>query len=117
MMTPFSKIVFSTFIIALSALAYSQPIQMPVNIIGTGIHYGGIVIYRYQVKNNGTQNISRITLGYSGETDSSFQGFSEWPDDPSVALPMVGQWFPNAIITSPDGWGSALISTTNEGGQ
>ena len=110
------RMIVSISLFLLSVTAYSQAIPTPVQIIGTGIHYGGFVIYRYQVKNNGSQNISRITLGYAGEKDSSFQGFTEWPDDPSVALPMAGQWFPATIISSPDGWGSTLISTTGEGG-
>lgn len=110
------KIVFSLSLFLLSVSAYSQTIPKPVQIIVTGTHYGGNVIYRYQVKNNGAQNINRITLGYAGEKDSSFIGFTEWPDDPSVALPMAGQWFPTSIISSPDGWGSTLISTADEGG-
>lgn len=95
--------------------AYCQAAVNPVQIVAIGIHYGGYVIYRYQVKNNGAQNISRIVLGYTGPEDSSFNGFVELPDDPAVTLPMAGQWFPAAIISRPDGWGSRLISTADEG--
>lgn len=118
MMNTFIKMIISLCLslTLMFELAYSQTIAAPVQIIGTGIHYGGLVIYRYQVKNNGSQNISRITIGYAGEKDSTFIGFNEWPDDPSVELPMVGQWFPTTIISSPEGWGSKLISTADEGG-
>lgn len=112
-----NKLTAISFLFLLSMSANSQTIPASVQIIGTGIHYGGFVVYRYQVKNNGSQNISRITLGYTGDKDSSFKGFTEWPDDPSVALPVVGQWFPATIISSPDGWGSKLISTAGEGGE
>ena len=111
------KIVCALSLFALSVPAYPQAAFKPVQIIATGMHYGGYVIYRYQVKNNGTQNVNRIILGYAGEEDSSFAGFAALPDDPTVDLPMVGQWFPPAIISSPDGWGSKLISTADEGGQ
>lgn len=111
------KTIVALFLFTFSALAYSQSIAKPVQIIGIGIHYGGYVIYRFQIKNNGTQSINRIKLGYTGETDSSFVGFTVWPDDPTVELPMVGQWFPSAIISRPDGWGAKLISTADEGGE
>ena len=111
------KTIVALFLFTFSVLAYSQSIAKPVQIIGIGIHYGGYVIYRFQVKNNGTQSISRITLGYTGETDSSFVGFTaELPDDPAVDLPMIDQWFPPTIISRPDGWGGKLISTADEGG-
>ena len=109
------RIVHILFLVALFMPAYSQAAAKPVQIIGTGMHYGGYVIYRYQVKNNGTQSISRITLGYTGETDSSFAGLAVLPDDPTVDLPMVGQWFPSAIISRPDGWGCKLIGEADEG--
>lgn len=109
------KTIYALFLFTFSVLAYSQPIAKPVQIIGTGIHYGVYVIYRYQVKNNGTQSINRITLGNTGEADSSFAGFAVLPDDPAVDLPMVGQWFPPAIISRPDGWGCKLIGEADEG--
>jgi hypothetical protein len=105
------------FLFTFSVLAYSHAIANPVQIIGIGTHYGGYVIYRYQVKNNGTQDINRIILGNTGVEDSSFSGFAALPDDPAVDLPMVGQWFPPAIISRPDGWGGKLISTAGEGGE
>lgn len=110
------RIVHILFLPALFMPAYSQAAAKPVQIIGTGMHYGGFVIYRYQVKNNGSQSISRIILGNTGEEDSSFAGFTEWPDDPAVDLPMLGQWFPPAIISRPDGWGGKLITEEDEGG-
>lgn len=109
------KAICALFLFTFSALTYSQPITKPVQIIGIGMHYGGYVIYRYQVKNNGTQSINRIILGYTGETDSGFVGFAALPNDSTVDLPMVGQWFPPAIISRPDGWGGKLISTADEG--
>jgi len=109
------KTICALFLLIFSALAYPQAIAKPVQIVGIGIHYGGYVIYRYQVKNNGTQSINRITLGYTGETDSSFAGLAVLPDDPTVDLPMVGQWFPPAIISRPDGWGCKLIGVADEG--
>ena len=112
----FIKIICALSLFVLSVPTYSQAAAKPVQIIATGIHYGGYVIYRYQVKNNGTQSISRITLGRTGPTDSSFLGFTEWPDNPAVDLPMVGQWYPPTIISYPDGWGGRLITTADEGG-
>jgi hypothetical protein len=95
---------------------YPQTATKPVQIIATGMHYGGYVIYRYQVKNNGTQGINRITLGRTGEGGDSFVGFTELPDDPTVALPMINQWESPSIILHPDGWGSRLVSTADEEG-
>jgi len=109
------KTICALFLFTISTLAYPQASAKPVQIIGIGIHYGGFVIYRYQVKNNGTQSINRIKLGYTGETDSSFAGFAELPDDPAVDLPMIDQWFPPAIISRPDGWGGKLVTTADEG--
>jgi len=109
------KTICALFLFIFSVMTYSQANANSVRIVGIGIHYGGYVIYRYQVKNNGTQSINRITLGYTGETDSSFVGVAEWPDDPTVELPMVGQWFPPAIISRPEGWGCKLIGEADEG--
>lgn len=109
------KTIVVLFLFTFSALAYSQSIAKPVQITGIGIHYGGYVIYRFQVKNNGTQSINRIKLGYTGEADSSFAGFAELPDDPAVDLPMIDQWFPPTIISRPDGWGGKLVTTADEG--
>jgi hypothetical protein len=109
------KIVCVLSLLILPIPAYPQVTVEPVQIIGMGIHYGGYVIYRFQVKNNGIQGINRIILGNTGVEDSSFTGFAALPDDPAVDLPMVGQWFPHTIISAPDGWGGKLISTADEG--
>ena len=111
------KIVCAISLFALSVSAYSQAAAKPVQIIATGIHYGGYVIYRYQVKNNGTQNINRIILGYTGEEDSSFVGFTELPDDPAAPdLASIDMWYPFTIISRPDGWAGKLITEADEGG-
>ena len=111
------KIVCAISLFALSVSAYSQAAAKPVQIIATGMHYGGYVIYRYQVKNNGTQGINRITLGNTGEEDSSFVGFTELPDDPAAPdLATINMWYPPAIISRPDGWGGKLITEADEGG-
>lgn len=111
------KIICALSLFTFSMTTYPQTVAKPVQIIATGIHYGGYVIYSYQVKNNGTQGINRITLGYADEKDNSFKGFTEWPDNPVVELPTVGQWYPPTIISYPDGWGGRLISTADEGGE
>ena len=104
------KIVCAILLFALSVSAYSQAAVRPVQIIATGIHYGGYVIYRFQVKNNGTQSINRITLGNTGEKDSSFVGFNELPDDPAAPdLATINMWYPPEIISRPDGWGVSLL--------
>ena len=111
------RIVHILFLVVLFIPAYSQAAVKPVQIIGTGMHYGGYVIYRYQVKNNGSQNINRIILGNTGEEDSSFAGFTELPDDPAAPdLATIDMWYPSTIISRPDGWGGKLITEEDEGG-
>ncbi len=117
------KIVCALSLFALSVPVYPQATVKPVQIIATGMHYGGYVIYRYQVKNKGTQSINLIRLGYSSEEDSSFVGFTEWPVNPTppemvTALswyPAI--WYPPTIISSPDGWGGKRIGEQNETGE
>ncbi|MBI3479072.1 MAG: hypothetical protein HY016_01760 [Nitrosomonadales bacterium] len=116
-MIDFIKIVCALSLFALSVPTYPQTNAKPVQIIATGMHYGGYVIYRYQVKNNGTQSINRITLGNTGEEDSSFVGFNELPDDPAAPdLASIDMWYPPSIISCPDGWGGKLITEADEGG-
>ena len=117
------KIVCALSLFALSVPAYPQAAVKPVQIIATGMHYGGYVIYRYQVKNKGAQSIDSISLGFTSEEDSSFVGFTEWPDNPTppemvTALswyPAI--WYPPTIISSPDGWGGKRIGEQNETGE
>lgn len=94
--------------------ANAQTSQNFVQITGIGIHYGGYVEYRYTIKNMGTKNVSRIRLGYSYADNRGFKGFSDWPEDPTVTLPLLSQWIPAPYIASPEGWGGRLFAFDHE---
>lgn len=95
---------------------WAQAGTKPVQIIGMGMHHGGNVIYRYQIKNKGNEPIKRIILGFANEQNTSGQiGLTEVPFDPSLTT--IDQWFPPTLVGRPEGWGARLITEAGNGAE
>jgi hypothetical protein len=88
-----------------SAYAVAQTTP-PVTVIAWGMHYGGWVTYKYQVKNLGTLPIDDFSIGFYPPTDTA-DGNAEltvgpyYPGGKSL-------WLPPSVAQSPVGWGVYL---------
>jgi hypothetical protein len=116
MTTLFIKTIFVLSLFSLFTPAISQTVPKPVQIIGMGMHFGGKVIYSYQIKNNGTKSINRILLGFMYDQGSNFKmGLNAVPF--YVNQTTIGTWYPPTLIARPEGWGGKLIAATGESGE
>lgn len=85
------------------AIAQTTP---PVTVTAWGMHYGGWVTYKYQVKNQGTLPIDHFFIGYSPPTstadgDTELSVVPYYPGGKSL-------WLPSSVSQSPAGWGVFL---------
>jgi hypothetical protein len=110
------KTIFVLSLFSLFPPAISQTVPKPVQIIGMGMHYGGKVIYNYQIKNNGTKSVNRILLGFMYGQGSDYKmGLDEVPFYDHGTT--IDEWHPSTLIARPEGWGGRLIAATGEGGE
>lgn len=97
---------FSTLALYLMAngCAIAQS-SSPVKITGWGLHYGGQVVYRYQVQNFGNNPVKQFITGL-------YQPLTEEGRAELSVLPRMNDssfWLAPNIAERPDGWGVALI--------
>lgn len=78
----------------------------PVTVTAWGMHYGGWVVYKYQVKNQGALPIDDFFIGFYPPTDTA-DGDAELKVGPYYP---GGQslWLPPSVSQSPVGWGVYL---------
>lgn len=96
------------FLIGISAFrpSFAQLLPTgPVKVTAWGQHYGGQVIYRYQVQNLGQSPIKRFSVGdYTGETD----GRAELTVAPKPISNSTTFWLSSEVTSSPEGWGVSV---------
>jgi hypothetical protein len=77
----------------------------PVVITAWGMHYGGQIVYRYQVQNFGSVPISKFIIGlYQPVTEDGFAELSVLPKSNDSSF-----WLPQQVARRPDGWGALLV--------
>jgi hypothetical protein len=77
----------------------------PVVITAWGMHYGGQIVYRYQVQNFGSVPISKFIIGlYQPVTEDGFAELSVLPKSNDSSF-----WLPQHVARRPDGWGALLV--------
>lgn len=90
------------------ALAFSQgtSAQPSVQIIASGQHYGGKVVYRHQVVNGSTAPIKRIVLGQ--RLDDAGDGDLQLTEMPRGGT-TSSFWLPAESVGRPSGWGAKFV--------
>ncbi|MCR4303758.1 MAG: DUF5011 domain-containing protein [Gallionella sp.] len=78
----------------------------PVTVTAWGMHRGGQVIYKYQVKNMGTLPIDDFFIGFYPPTDTA-DGAAELTEGPYYPGG-TSLWLPSSVSQSPAGWGVYL---------
>src|SRR5262245_32548669 len=104
------KIRISMFsaVIALSQLAMSAPAlaqASPIKLTAWGQHYGGKVLYRYELQNLSDQPIRRFFIGlYEPDVGEGYAELSVAPRGPRTSL-----WVSEQDTARPTGWGVLLF--------
>jgi hypothetical protein len=85
------------------AVAQTTP---PITVTAWGMHHGGWVVYKYQVKNLGTLPIDNFFIGYyppssTADGDTELSVVPYYPGGKSL-------WLPSSVSQSPSGWGVFL---------
>ena len=93
---------FGAALSPVSAQAENIP---PVSITAWGMHRGGAVVYKYQIKNAGTNPIKTFTIGFN-PADTSADGGAELATMPNSKNKSF--WLSPDVATSPTGWGVAF---------
>lgn len=101
----FAAISTAAFWIIFCAHAVAETMP-PITVTAWGMHYGGWVTYKYQVKNLGALPIDDFSIGFYPPTDTA-DGDAEltvgpyYPGGKSL-------WLPPSVSQSPAGWGVYL---------
>ena len=91
-------------IVACTASYASTPIP-PIQITAFGMHYGGQVVYKFQVKNMGTKTINSFLVGdYPSETQGKAE-LSVHPKRDSAK----SFWLSSQVAERPNGWGVRVL--------
>ncbi len=96
-------VILVSFVSCAYAVTQASP---PVTVTAWGMHYGGGVVYKYQVKNLGNLSIDNFFIGFYPPTDTA-DGDAELKVGPYYP---GGQslWLPQSVSRSPTGWGVYL---------
>jgi len=87
------------------AYAAAQEIS-PVRVTAWAMHYGGGMVYKYQVKNLGAYPIRSFFIGFHPPTDTA-DGAAELTVPPYYPAG-TSLWLPPSVSQSPAGWGVFL---------
>ena len=96
----------STALVCLFSCAYAAAQAAPVTVTAWGLHRGGWVVYKYQVKNMGAHPINKFYIGFYPPTGSA-DGASELTVGPYYPGG-TSLWLPPSVSQSPAGWGVSL---------
>jgi hypothetical protein len=97
----------STALICLFSCSYAAAqADPPVKVTAWGMHRGGWVVYKYQVKNMGTKPIERFFIGFYPPTATA-DGAAELTEGPYYPGG-TSLWLPPSVSQSPAGWGVYL---------
>jgi hypothetical protein len=99
----------STIICALAlgfaASVFAQP-QNPFTVIATAQHYGGRVVYSYEVTNRSGVPVSRFLLGFLLPT--KVDGAAQLSVVPRGGTTTHSLWLSPEVVARPVGWGASL---------
>jgi hypothetical protein len=97
------RAVINSFVCLLSCGSSYAQTSAPVRITAWGMHYGGQVMYRYQVQNLGSEPIKRFFIGlYQTDTGGGAAELTVFP-----ASSNVSSWLPPNVAQRPESWGVA----------
>ena len=85
------------------SLAQAQP-AVPVKVTSWGRHYGGQVVYSYQVQNDANEPVKQLLVGHFPDPIRGRAELSEVP-----AGKRMNFWLTSEGSRSPSGWGALLV--------
>ncbi len=100
------SIVAAVLLLPMSALVAAQTAQPPAKVTAWGQHFGGKVIYRYEVQNLSARPIRRFLIGQN--MPESGEGGAELSAAPGGTTGN-SLWVSEQVASRPVGWGVALV--------
>lgn len=86
--------------------------QGTVQIIASGVHHGGRVVYTYEVVNGTTHPVRRFRVGHKMPTD--IKGELQLTEMPAKGR-TSSFWLPTDSVGRPQGWGASLVFADESG--
>jgi hypothetical protein len=92
--------VLTTLLIFFSVTGALAQSTAPVTVTGLGMHYGGKVIYRYQIRNSSPSPVTRVLIGHHISPNDGKAELYVPPDSTEDSL-----LIPASVAARPYGWG------------
>ena len=99
-------VIFTAFVCLYPCADVIAQTAPPVTVTAWGMHRGGLVVYKYQVKNLGTLPIDDFSIGFYPPTATA-DGAAELTVGPYYPGG-TSLWLPQSVSQSPAGWGVYL---------